>query len=254
MNHSNDLLANLRQESPDRIVIEGRIALERALAAGVPVACAAGLAPQLERLSWPEHTTLTAMSRDELDTLVGFSFHRGVVGALPRDHWQPSIPSNVGPMFLGVALFGLADPSNIGAIIRSAAAFGADAVFVDDGSADPFSRRSTRAAMAANFCIPVCVVERRSLIDALRARVCGLRVIAFSAEGDTEVQTVTSSRPELLVFGHEGSGLPTEILERSDLRVQIPTPGSIGSLNVAMTAAIALYQLASKPPLTGAKV
>lgn len=157
-------------------------------------------------------------------------------------------------MFLGVALFGLADPSNIGAIIRSAAAFGPDAVFVDDGSADPFSRRSTRAAMAANFCIPVCVVERRSLIDALRARVCGLRVIAFSAEGDTEVQTVTSSRPELLVFGHEGWGLPTEILERSDLRVQIPTPGSIGSLNVAMTAAIALYQLASKPPLTGAKV
>jgi len=136
---------------------------------------------------------------------------------------------------------GIQDPGNLGAIIRSAHALGADGVATLEGSADPWSSRALRAAMGATFRLPA--VESTATILLPRLAGAGLRVVAATAAADGLAPDRLDLRsPVALLLGREGSGLPTEILDRAAARVRIPMAAGADSLNVHAAAAILLYE------------
>jgi len=139
-----------------------------------------------------------------------------------------SVPA--GP--LCVALWGVGDPGNVGAILRSALAFGASSVVLGPGCADPFGPKAVRASMGAIFQVPV---ARASRLDELP----GERVALVAHAGEA-LAGPAGSELSLLV-GAERDGLAPEVVAACDRVAHIPIVAE--SLNAAMTAAIALYEL-----------
>ncbi|MCS7006518.1 MAG: RNA methyltransferase [Gaiellaceae bacterium] len=132
-----------------------------------------------------------------------------------------------------VALWRVSDPGNVGAILRSADAFGA-AVALSRGCADPLGPRAARASAGAIFRVPLMSWEELPE-----------RRVALVAHGGQPLAEAPLETPLALLLGAEREGLPAEIVARSR-RVTIPLPGAAESLNVAAAAAIALYELARR--------
>jgi TrmH family RNA methyltransferase len=126
-----------------------------------------------------------------------------------------------------LALWRVADPGNVGTLLRSADAFGAG-VMLSEGCADPFGPKALRAAMGSTFRVPLLGFEVRE-------------AVALVADGGRPLAEVELERYTTLVLGAEREGLPDEILERCDVRATIPMQG-VESLNVAMAGAITLYE------------
>jgi TrmH family RNA methyltransferase len=133
-----------------------------------------------------------------------------------------------------LALWRVVDPGNVGAVIRTAGAFGAS-VALSAGCADPTSPRALRASAGAIFRVP--------LVDFDGAP--GRRV-ALVAHGGRPLPKVSLEQPLTLVLGAEREGLPKELVARCDEAATIPTSGGVESLNVAAAAAIALYEAARR--------
>ena len=133
-----------------------------------------------------------------------------------------------------LALWQLADPGNVGTLIRSADAFGA-AVALSDGCADPLSQKALRASAGAIFRVP--------LVGWAAAP--GRRV-ALDARGEVSLAAADLRPPVTLVLGAEREGLPDEVIAGCDVVASIPMPGEAESLNVAAAGAIALYELARR--------
>jgi len=141
-----------------------------------------------------------------------------------------------------VFLEGVQDAGNVGAIIRSAAAFGAGTLVVDRQCADPWSPKVLRAAMGGHFAIGI------RQVDDLGAAIAafGGRTICTVVHGGRPLRDADLSGPIAWVFGGEGAGLSPELLARAAERVTIPMAGG-ESLNVAAAAAICLYEAFSRP-------
>jgi len=133
-----------------------------------------------------------------------------------------------------LALWHVADPGNVGTLLRSADAFGAS-VALSPGSADPTGPKALRASMGAVFRVPTCAFDEAP----------GRR-IALVPRGGTPLPELELGRPVTFVVGAEREGLPREVLERCDERASIPQRGDAESLNVAMAATVALYELARR--------
>lgn len=147
--------------------------------------------------------------------------------AVFEERWeQPKGP-------LCVYLHGVHDPGNVGTILRSAAAFGASSVVIGPGSADPFGPRAVRASMGSVFGVPI----------AKEGELPGLKVAL--APGQGVPLRATRPRGELtLMIGAEREGLPDELLDEADQIAHIPI--KTDSLNAAMAATVALYELAHR--------
>jgi RNA methyltransferase, TrmH family len=141
---------------------------------------------------------------------------------------RADLPRN--KLFLGLALWRVADPGNVGALVRTAGAFGAS-VALSEGCADPTSPRALRASAGAIFRVPLAGFE-----DAPGRRV------ALVAHGGRALAEIDLEGPMTFVVGAERAGLPAEVVERCDEVATIPIPGEVESLNVAAAAAIALYE------------
>jgi len=133
---------------------------------------------------------------------------------------------------LCVALWGVGDPGNVGAILRSARAFGAASVVLGPGCADPFGPKAVRASMGAIFEVPVAPAE--GIED-----VPGERVALVAGEGD--VLSGPAGETMAIVVGAEREGLPADVVDACDRVAHIPIVSE--SLNVAMAATVALYEL-----------
>jgi TrmH family RNA methyltransferase len=142
---------------------------------------------------------------------------------------REDLPQGSRPVTL--ALWHVADPGNVGTLLRAADAFGAG-VALSKGCADPTGPKALRAAMGAVWRVPV------SAFDDAR----GTRV-ALVPRGGTPISDVTVDGDVTLVLGAEREGLPSEVLERCDVQATIPQPGDAESLNVAAAGAIALYEM-----------
>jgi TrmH family RNA methyltransferase len=150
-----------------------------------------------------------------------------------RERWAES---PLGP--LCVYLHGVHDPGNVGTVLRGAEAFGASSVVLGPGSADPFSPKAVRASMGAVFAVPLARLEDpRSLPGATVALVPG-RGKPLGELWHAAPQAVT------LLVGGEREGLPEEIVHGADHIAHIPTIND--SLNAAMAATVALYELANR--------
>ena len=150
--------------------------------------------------------------------------------AVYRQAW--TAPS--GP--LCVYLHGVHDPGNVGTILRGAHAFGASSVAFGPGCADPHGPKAVRASMGAVFAV---ALARAAAVDALPGERIALVAHAGEPLRGTAVEAVT------LLVGGEREGLPDEILERCDRRARIPIAAE--SLNAAMAATVALYEMTRVP-------
>jgi TrmH family RNA methyltransferase len=148
--------------------------------------------------------------------------------AVYEQRWsEPSGP-------LCVYLHGISDPGNVGAVLRSAAAFGASSVALDRDSADPFGPKAVRASMGAIFAVPVARI-------ADPAQLPGRRIALVAGSGQALRDATAQEGPVTLMIGAEREGLPEQLVGSADAVAQIPI--LTDSLNAAMAATVALYEL-----------
>lgn len=176
----------------------------------------------------------------EIERLTGFRLHRGILAAFAR---KP-LPDASEILFRSrriAVLEGVTDPTNVGAIIRSAAALGMDAVLLAS-SCDPLHRRAARVSTGAVFRIPWTFFSG----DAALLKSHGFTVCAL-ALSDNSIP-ITSERLRnadklALLLGSEGDGLSAEAVASADITVKIPMKNGVDSLNVAAAAAVAFWSL-----------
>jgi RNA methyltransferase, TrmH family len=145
---------------------------------------------------------------------------------------REDLPRGTRPVTL--ALWHVADPGNVGTLLRAAEAFGAG-VALSEGCADPTGSKALRASMGSIFRVPLSAFDDPA----------GKRV-ALVPEGGVPLRELEVDGDVVLVLGAEREGLPSHVLERCDERASITQPGGGDSLNVAMVGAIALYELSRR--------
>lgn len=180
-----------------------------------------------------------------LAELTGYELHRGIIASMHRPA-LPSIDDLIATAKRIVILENVVDPTNVGAIFRSVAAIGADAVLVTPRCSDPFYRRAIRVSMGTVLQVPW---GRTTDWDATRRTLstAGFHIAALALSDDSvSLREFATSAPErvALVLGTEGEGLTPEALAAADTIVRIPMKHGIDSLNVAATAAVAMFALA----------
>jgi len=142
---------------------------------------------------------------------------------------------------LVIVLAGLQDPGNVGAIVRAAAAFGAAGLVAIEGTANPFSWKALRGAMGGTFRLPVAARGTASDVIAA-AHDHDVRIVAAVPRGGTPLPRVDFHRPIAIVMGGEGAGVSTAIMTAADDSLTIPMRAPVESLNVAVAAALVLYE------------
>lgn len=189
--------------------------------------------------------------REVLAGLTGFALTRGVLCAMRR----PKLPT-VEEVLAGArrvaVLEGIVDPTNVGAIFRSAAALGMDAVLVTPTCCDPLHRRAARVSMGTIFQIPWVMIGRQAAdwpevgIERLRAMGFKTAAMALSDRSVSIDDPVLATEERLaIVLGTEGDGLADATIARCDYTVRIPMDHGVDSLNVAAASAVAFWQLRS---------
>ena len=179
-----------------------------------------------------------------LEQLTGYLLHRGLIASMHR----PALPTPASLLSTArrvVVLENVVDPTNVGAIFRSVAAIGADAVFVTPRCSDPFYRRATRVSMGTVLQVPwTRVGDWASTKDLMVASDFHVAALALT-ERSVPLRAFAASAPErvALVLGTEGEGLTADAIAVADTIVQIPMRHGIDSLNVASAAAVAMYAL-----------
>ena len=142
---------------------------------------------------------------------------------------------------LVLVLAGIQDPGNVGAIVRTAAACGATGVVAIEGSANPFGWKALRGAMGGTFHLPVSA--RSTLEDVARvAADAGVRLVAAVPRGGTPLPQLDLRAPTAIVLGAEGAGVTEPVIETAAEFVSIPMRPAVESLNVAVAAALILYE------------
>lgn len=182
--------------------------------------------------------------RELLAAMTGYKLTRGVLCAMRRPLPRP-VSEVVGDARRIVVIDGVVDTTNIGAIFRSAAALGMDAVLLTPTSCDPLNRRSVRVSMGSVFLIPWTWLEGSA--DSLRAH--GFKTVAMALRHDSIAidSPRLAAEPRLaVIMGTEGDGLADSTILSADYTVKIPMRHGVDSLNVAAASAIAFFQLAMR--------
>jgi TrmH family RNA methyltransferase len=235
------------------MLLDGEHLVAEALAAGVRITQAAVVSDVLttagaargalvelaERLS-QDGTRLVSVSESVMAAMSPVRTPSGIV-AIAEFH-PPEVEHTLkGMQPLVPIVLGVQDPGNLGAVVRTAEAAGATGLMACGPSADPYSWKALRGAMGSTFRLPV--PERMTLAGALAAvKGRGLRVVAAAPRGGTPMHACDLRRPVALLLGGEGPGLSDEALDQADRRVSIPMRPPVESLNVAVSAAVLLYE------------
>lgn len=182
--------------------------------------------------------------RDLLARLTGYTLTRGVLCAMRRPV-PPAVDDVCREARRVVVIHGVVDATNIGAIFRSAAALGIDAVLLTTDSCDPLNRRAVRVSMGSVFLVPWTWVEQPlACLHGLGFRTAAMALTDRSIPLDAPV---LKEEPRLaLVMGTEGDGLPRETIAGADYVVRIPMAHGVDSLNVAAASAVAFWELRKK--------
>lgn len=203
------------------------------------------------KLATDRGVPLMEAPRPELDRITNGLNHQGLVlqippyeYAHPEDLAAEAFDAGEDPLI--VALDGVTDPRNLGAVVRSVAAFGGHGVVVPERRAAGMTAGAwkTSAGTAAR----VSVARATNLTRTLEAyQKAGLTVVGLAADGEVELQDLEAlAGPVVIVAGSEGKGLSRLVGETCDLRVRIPMPGGAESLNAGVAAGIVLYEAARR--------
>ena len=182
---------------------------------------------------------------DVLTQLTGFKLTRGMLCAMKRKP-LPTASEICKDKSRIVVLDKVMNPTNVGAIIRSAAALGMEAVLLTPGCSDPLYRRAARVSMGTVFQIEWTFSAEESL-DEIKA--LGFKTVAMALKEDTlsiNDPRLTAEDKLAVIMGTEGDGLSDETIAECDYTVKIPMYHGVDSLNVAAASAVAFYQLGNK--------
>ncbi|MHA6667271.1 TrmH family RNA methyltransferase [Homoserinimonas sp. A447] len=245
--HATDVLLKNGRGVHGVYIAESALVLERALRAGHrprAVLALGGTVAEAVALVGDDVPVFSGPG-ELLAELTGYILHRGLIAAMDR-------PPLASPEQLlanarrVVILENVVDPTNVGAIFRSVAAIGADAVLVTPRCSDPFYRRAIRVSMGTVLQVPwTRVGDWASARELLTAS--GFHIAALALTDDAvNLRTFAADAPErvALVLGTEGEGLTSDAIASADTIVQIPMRHGIDSLNVAAAAAVAMFALA----------
>jgi tRNA G18 (ribose-2'-O)-methylase SpoU len=182
--------------------------------------------------------------------VVGFNFHRGCMGIAERG--TPLALADVlarTPRTI-VVCERLSNPDNVGGVFRNAMAFGADAVVLSPGSADPLYRKVVRVSIGGSVRVPF--VETAEWPGTLaRLRAAGFTVLALTTRDGVDVGTIAPPARLALLLGSEGDGLTDAALAHTDVRATIPMAAGVDSLNASVACAIALHRFADPRYISG---
>lgn len=188
-----------------------------------------------------ENLTVYTGDRELLSALTGYTLTRGVLCAMRRPQ-SGKVEEVCRDAHRVVVIDGVVDTTNIGAIFRSAAALGIDAVLLTRNSCDPLNRRAVRVSMGSVFLVPWTWVDHP--VESLRH--LGFKTIAMALTDNS----VPLDYPPLkqidrmaIIMGTEGDGLPTGTIREADYVVRIPMAHGVDSLNVAAASAVAFWEL-----------
>lgn len=255
------LLENLKDKDYSKsglMALEGRIVIEKALEYGIEVL---GLLRSPESGSeWLEvhkgKFPIIVMEHAELCALAGFKFHHGALALARRPELKQTaelLPGTISSCLHAawLCLWNITDPSNVGALIRSAAGLGAQGVLIGNGCADPYYRKALRASMGNAFCLPLYACDETALQQLavqgfeLMAATLSTRAQALPAVASKRevVPAETPTRPLILILGNEGFGLPAQITSLCSQEVYIPMSRGVDSLNVVVAGGICMYAL-----------
>ena len=183
--------------------------------------------------------------RDLLASLTGYTLTRGVLCAMRRPKPR-SLDDICRDARRVVVIDSVTDTTNIGAIFRSAAALGIDAVLLTPTSCDPLNRRAVRVSMGSVFLVPWTWIEG-PVTPTLNALGFHTAAMALSDDSITLDDSVLKSEPRLaIIMGTEGDGLAHDVIAAADYVVRIPMQHGVDSLNVAAASAVAFWELRKK--------
>ncbi len=184
-------------------------------------------------------------TRELLSQLTGYTLTRGVLCAMRRKP-MPSVGTVCEGARRVVVIDGVVDTTNIGAIFRSAAALGIDAVLLTTNSCDPLNRRAVRVSMGSVFLVPWTWIGSEADDYQQQLRALGFRTAAMALSDNSvpiDNPQLGTERRLAIIMGTEGDGLPQHVIERADYVVRIPMSHQVDSLNVAAASAVAFWQL-----------
>lgn len=247
--------------APELLV--GRNPVVEALRAHVPataVHLAQGIAiddriSEIVRTAGDRGIPVLEVGRAELDRMTGGVLHQGVGLQVPRYAYEPfedlvaAAAEHAAPLL--VALDGVTDPRNLGAVIRSAAAFGAHGVFLPERRAAGMTATAWRSSAGAAARLPVARVV--NLTRALKhCQQAGFMVVGLDANAEVDVYDLElATGPLVVVVGSEGRGLSRLVSETCDLTVSIPIASEVESLNASVAAAVALAEISRRRAAEG---
>ncbi|KGD99900.1 RNA methyltransferase [Rhizobium sp. YS-1r] len=193
---------------------------------------------------FPEDVPVYVATGAVLDRIAGFHLHRGVL-ALGRRKPERAVTKLIADLpqkALVVVAFGISNHDNIGSIFRNAAAFGADAVLLDQSCCDPLYRKALRVSVGAVLSVPYAKSGTAFEILAVLTEK-DFTIWGLSPRGRVEIRNVPASDRMALITGTEGEGLPQDVLSRIQTARIAQAPG-LDSLNAATATGIALYEIA----------
>lgn len=249
-------LRSVEEPAAGLYIAESLKVLERALAAGHTPRSILTIPTWLEKLEsvlesvGPRvaDTPVFVADSSVIEQLTGFLVHRGTLASMHRPV-LPSVSEVISDAKIVVVLENIVDHTNVGAIFRSVAGLGADAVIVSESCADPLYRRSVRVSMGTVMQVPwTRAGQWDDLVSTLKDSDFHLVALALDPNPQALQDFVREGHPRVaLMVGAEGDGLSARALETADSVVEIPMAGGVDSLNVAAASAVALWALTNAP-------
>jgi RNA methyltransferase, TrmH family len=232
--------------------IEGPKMLEEALRAGLRLATvfvAQGSEQLVDALRLPAATETLRLPRKLLDAALATETPQPVAALVAPPNWSwPHLLVPNQKKTLLVVLAGLQDPGNLGSILRAAEAFGATGVVSLPGTVSPWNPKAVRASAGSIFRVPLLAVSERECLEELRE--AGVRILASTTHGAQPADQADLACPIALIIGNEGNGVPANLVARADLKITIPCPGPVESLNAAVAAGVLLYEASRQRALS----
>ena len=232
------------------MALEGRIVIEKALEAKseiIGLLCSEGSAEDWLRGAAGKFP-IERISHDKLCEIVGFRFHHGAIALAKRPELRPFHPGITAESGAFLCLWEVTDPSNVGALIRSAAGLGASGVLLGPGCADPYYRKALRASMGNAFSLPLYTADASTIASLAES---GFEALAATLSPTAiPLQTCVPDRPFVLIVGNEGFGIPADIVALCRREVYIPMAAGVDSLNVVVAGGICMYELFGRSALT----
>ncbi len=247
------------QRSSDSEWVAGRNSVVEALRAGIPVTTVYvaegaerdGRLREVFRVVADRGVSLLEVPRNEMDRLTRGAVHQGLAAKVPAyEYAHPDDlldrAAEVREDPLIVALDSVTDPRNLGAVVRSAAGFGAHGVLVPERRAAGMTASAWKTSAGAAARLPV--AQATNLVRQLKAyQDAGCMVVGLAADGEVSLPALDlADGPLVIVVGSEGKGLSRLVSETCDQLVSIPMASSLESLNAGVAASVALYAVAEK--------